>query len=198
LQSPTETPSLTPSPSTTFTPSPTLAPSQTHTQVVAIPATYTYTPVFPTHTQTPSPTSSPRIPTKTPIPPTEPPQPPATEPPQPSATQLPQPTATARSQPTATQPPPVRIDSCDIDPSTVPVGINVTITFIVRFSAPGYGFDSSSDSNFNGTQDCSGVDSDGDGVAYCDGSSGELPTSSTVFVTLSSAAGDCVVSYSSQ
>jgi hypothetical protein len=205
-QTQTSSPLPTSTPSPTFTPSPSLTPSQTYTQIATYTATDTYTPVIPTQTNTPRPTSRPRIPTKTPEPPTERPQPPATEQPQPSATAKPQPTATElppptstpRPQPTATQPPPVGIDSCDVDPSTVPVGLSVTITFIVHFSAPGYGFDSSIDSNFNGTQDCSGVDSDGDGVAYCDGSSGELPASTTVYATLSSSVGDCVVSYSSR
>jgi hypothetical protein len=94
-------------------------------------------------------------------------------------------------------PPPVVLISCIIDPSTVPVGTNVTITFIAHFSAPGYGFQAVVDSNY-GQSGCSGTDVDGDGMAYCDGSSGVLPVSATVNVTFTSSVGDCVASYSSR
>jgi hypothetical protein len=82
----------------------------------------------------------------------------------------------------------------------VPVDTNVTITFIVHFSArvPGYGFDAEVDPEYPDQGGCSGTDNDGDGMAYCDGSSGRLPASATVYVTLSSSVGECVVSYSSR
>jgi len=95
-------------------------------------------------------------------------------------------------------PPPIVITSCEINPSIVPVGNNVTITFIVHFSAPGFGFDALVPNDYPGQSGCSGTDNDGDGVAYCDGSSGELPDATTVHVSLSSSVGDCSVSYSSR
>jgi hypothetical protein len=50
---------------------------------------------------------------------------------------------------------------------------------------------------YSGQSGCSGIDNDGDGMAYCDGSSGILPESTTVNVTFRSSVGDCVASYSS-
>jgi len=206
----TQTSTVTPFP--TATPTPTLipllsfTPSQTPTQTATSTPTATYTPIIPTRTRTPSPTFVPHNPTKTPIPPTITPQPTGTLPPQPTATVTPQPTATVPTQPTATKPPqptitqpaPVVIDSCDVNPSTVPVGVNVTITFIVHFSGPGYGFDAEVNNGFNGEGGCSGSDGDGDGVAYCDGSSGELPTGASGNANISSSVGDCVVGFSSR
>jgi len=191
-QTSTVTPSPTSTPNPTFTQVLSFTPSQTPTQTATSTPTATNTLIIPTRTRTPSPTSVTRNPTKTPIPPTEAPQPTATEPPQP--------TATTQPQPTVTQPAPVVIDSCEVNPSTVPVGQSVTITFIVNFSSrtPGYGFDAAVNPIYPGQSGCSGVDSDGDGMAYCDGSSGELPELTTVFVTLSSPVGNCDVSYSSQ
>ena len=184
----TETSTIMPSP--TSTPAPSFTPSQTPTQTAASTPTATITLIIPTRTQTRTPTSAPRNPTKTPVPPTEKPQP--------TATELPQPTATNPPQPTITQPAPVVIDSCDVNPSTVPVGVNVTITFIVHFSAPGYGFDAEVNNGFTGEGGCSGSDGDGDGVAYCDGSSGELPAGASGNANISSSVGDCVVGFSSR
>jgi hypothetical protein len=82
----------------------------------------------------------------------------------------------------------------------VPVNTNVGIAFIAHFSgnSNGYGFDTSFDSDYPGQSGCSGVDSNGDGLAYCDGSSGELPASATVYVTFSSSVGECVASYTAR
>lgn len=163
-------PTYTPNPSNTARP--TLTPSLTYTQII------TFTP---TETQTASPSPTRRsTPTKTPVPPTDVPPPPPTAPP-----------------PTNTQPPPVVIQSCEINPSTVPAGINVTITFIVHFSSPGYGFDALVNPDFPGQSGCTGSDNDGDSTAFCDGSSGLLPNLTTINVTLQSSVGDCSVSYSS-
>jgi hypothetical protein len=128
-----------------------------------------------TSTQVPSPTTIPFYPTNTPTP-----------------TQLPTPTATESE--------PVVIESCAIDPFTVPVGYNVQITLLVHFSSniPGYGFNSTFDPNYPQQSGCDGTDDDGDGVAFCLGSSGILPDSTTVHVTFSTSVGNCVASYSSR
>jgi hypothetical protein len=225
-QIPTQTTLPTSTPIPTFTPLPSFTPSQTFTQIFTSTPTETSTPIIPRRTRTPSPTTGPGDRTNTPIPPTVPqnptatksPQTSATVPPQPTATKTPQPTATV-AQPTATKTPqptatvpqptattrpqptitpvPVVIDSCDVNPSTVPIGQSVTITFIVHFSAPGYGFDAEVNNGFNGEGGCHGDDS-GNGVAYCDGSSGELPAGASGIATLSSSVGDCVVGFSSR
>lgn len=102
--------------------------------------------------------------------------------------------------PTATEPEPVVIESCEIDPVTVPVGINVTLTFIVHFSTntPGYGFTAAIDPIYPGQSGCSATDNDGDGMAYCNGSSGMLPDATTVDVTFRTSVGNCIASYSSR
>jgi len=168
-------PTYTPHPTITLRPS--YTPSLTRTQRATSTPTITQTPFIPTQTRTPrkTSTSAPFIPTDTAIPPIQPPP------------------------PTATELPPIVIASCGVDPSTVPIGNNVTITFIVQFSSntPGYGFEAIIDPIYNGQSGCSGTDS-GDGLAFCDGSSGELPEATTVYVTLRSSVGDCVVSYSSR
>jgi len=166
----------------TYTPKPTFSPRPSRTPFLTYTPRATLTPteiktIFvskPTLGPRRSPTSVPDNSTKTPVPPTN----------------LPPPTV----------PPPIVLESCEVDPSSVPIGINVTITFIVHFSspAPGYGFDAANDPTYPGQSGCSGVDADGDGMAFCDGSSGELPASTTVYVTLSSSVGDCDVSYSSR
>ncbi len=189
---PTETASATATPYSTEPQIPTMTtlPTYTPKPTYTLPATYT---PFPTSTKKPTltpsitptplptrtrtPTSKPFIPTDTKIPPTE------------------------KPAPTPTFPEPVVLESCDIDPSAVPININASIRFIVHFSghSAGYGFDTTLDPDgFTGQSGCSGVDNDGDGRAYCNGSSGELPVSTTVFVTFSSSAGECVTSYSSQ
>jgi hypothetical protein len=180
--SPTVTllPTYTPQP--TITPRPTNTPTQTYTQILTSTPTETQTPFIPTFTRTPrrSPTSV--VPTAPPV----------------VATQVPPITSTAPPPPPNTQPPPVVIQSCEINPSTVPAGINVTITFIVHFSSPGYGFDALVNPDFPGQSGCTGIDNDGDSTAFCDGSSGLLPNLTTINVTLRSSVGDCTVSYSSQ
>lgn len=97
-----------------------------------------------------------------------------------------------------TSPPTVVINTCKVDPFTVPIDTNVSITFIVQFSSPGYGFDAVNNPVYSGQGGCTGTDTDGDGMAYCVGSSGALPASTTIDVTLKTAVGDCVVSYSSR
>ena len=162
-------PSYTPKP--TNTRRPTHTPSQTHTQIASLTPTATQPSSTPTRVRTAI------IPTNTREP---------TEAPAATATFIP-------------VPPPVVIESCSIDPSTVPAGTNTSIAFIVHFSSrtPGYGFDTSFDSSFTGQTSCSGTDGDGDGIAFCDGSSGELPGSTTVNVTFKSSVGDCIASYGS-
>jgi hypothetical protein len=176
----TNTPFLTVTPLPTYTPNPTFTPHPSHTPYLTYTQIVTLTPA---ETKKPfllKPTLAPRVsptivPTYTSIPPNKPP-------------------------PTATEPAPVVVESCEIDPFTVPVGYNVTITYIVHFSShtPGYGFEAKIDPLYPGQSGCIGIDNDGDGLAYCDGSSGMLPDSTTVNVTLSSSVGDCVASYSSR
>lgn len=170
----TSTPYLTPTLLPTYTPKPTLTliPSSTPSPTYTPTLTFTPTPTN-TPTRTPLPTRPPEIPTNTSIP----------------ATQAPPATATSA-------PPPVVLQSCNIDPSTVPVGTNITITFIAQFSAPGYGFQTSVGSDY-GQSGCSAT-AGSDGRAYCDGSSGVLPAGASVNVTFQSSVGDCVASYSSQ
>lgn len=175
-QYPTATllPTYTPNP--TITPRPSYTPSLTYTQLATLAPTDTQTPFVPTQTRTPrnTPTSIPVEPTNAPKPPTQPPP------------------------PTATEPPPVVLESCEINPSTVQAGFDVTITFIAHFSSPGYGFNSELyPNNFPGQRNCSGNDDDGDGVAWCDGSSGLLPDSTTVEVTFITSVGNCTTSYRS-
>jgi hypothetical protein len=182
-QSPTVTllPTYTPNP--TSTPRPSQTPYLTYTQKATLTPTETQTPFVPTPTRTPTKvrTSVPKTPTNTNIP----------------ATEGPAATATVRPSPTITQPPPVVINSCEINPSSVPAGFNITLTFIVHFSAPGYGFSTEFQSSWPGQSGCSGTDTNGDGTADCNGSSGLLPDSTKVDVILRSSVGDCTVSYSS-
>ena len=174
---PTLLPTYTPKPSSTLLP--TQTPSATYTQMASLTPTETlpsYTP-----TRTPAPTRPTRTPTNTPFPATEVPPPTKTNPPPP---------------PTVIEPPPVVIDSCSIDPSTVPAGFNVTLTFSAHFSAPGYGFDALMEGGYPGQTGCSGTDTNGDGTATCNGNSGLLPGSTKVNVTFRSSVGDCTASYS--
>ena len=166
----TTLPTYTPKP--TYTSRPTYTPKPTFTKTITSTPTLTQTPITPTRTFIP--------PTKTPEPPTQPPPPPP---------------------PTATIAVPVVLESCDIDPSSVPININTSIRFIVHFSgnSAGYGFDAALDpGDFPGQSGCGGVDTDGDGRAYCNGSSGELPEFTTVSVTFSTSVGECVASYGSK
>ncbi len=184
----TQSPSITPLPS--YTPKPTNSPSPTYTRS----PTPTQIPTF-TPTQTPSPfPTNPPTPrnTRTPTPtltliPTEPPTFTPTNPPTFTPTEPP---------PSPTVPPPIVIESCDVDPSTVQAGFTVILTFSVHFSGPGYGFDTELDPEYPGASGCSGFDDNGDGTAECNGSSGMLPNSSTVNVLFSSSVGNCSASYS--
>ena len=164
----TTLPTYTPKP--TYTLQPSYTPKPTSTKTVTSTPTLTQTPITPTRTFVP--------PTKTPEAPTEPPPPPP---------------------PTATIPVPVVLESCGVDPSSVPININTTIRLIVHFSgnSAGYGFDTTMDPSGFGESGCSGVDNDGDGRAYCNGSSGALPAGTTVNVTFTSSVGECVASYGS-
>ena len=172
-------PTYTPRPSTT--PVPSITPNLTKTLGAAFTPTGTQTVLPPTPTRTPTRTRTPVTPTDTHIPQTE--GPPAT--------------ITPRPTPTATEPPPVVIESCSIDPSTVPPGFNISLTFSVNFSAPGYGFTSKIQANYPDQSDCSGTDTNGDGTASCNGSSGLIPGSTKVDVIFSSSVGDCTASFSS-
>ena len=157
----------------TYTPVPTVTPQPTHTPLL------TNTPLatlIPTETQTPIVLTPSRIPTNTRTPVTK----------TPTNTHIPQtegPTVTPspRPLPTDTLPPPVTINSCEINPNSVPAGFNVTLTFIVHFSAPGYGFTSDNQSKPPDYSDCSGTSS-GEGTAQCDGSSGLLSSGESVDV----------------
>jgi hypothetical protein len=166
-------PSYTPNP--TYTSAPSYTPYPTFTQLASQIPTGTEIPSVPTNTQPPfsSPTPIPESPTDTPKPPTVPPIP----------------TYTEREL--------ITILSCEVEPFTVPSVENVLITYFVRFSSqtPGYSFQTLIENPYIGQRGCLGVDSDGDGVAYCDGSSGLLPGSVTVYVTLRTSVGDCVASY---
>jgi hypothetical protein len=168
-------PTYTPHP--TITPRPSFTPIQTNTQIGTSTSTETQKTlvVKPTLAPKMSPTSGVVTPPDTPIPPT------------------------VKPPPTATVPPPVTVVSCEISPSTVPAGLNTTITFIMHFSTniPGYGFEAAVDPKYPGQTGCVANNSDSTGTAFCDGSSGMLPDLTTVAVTLRSSVGDCVASYSS-
>ena len=206
----TTLPTYTPKPSST--PRPSFTPTQIYTQITALTPTETMTLIASTPTPSLTMTPTPFIvyETNTPIPPTYVPPYPTNVPPSatnipPSQTSIPPsqtsiPPSPTYIPPTPTRSQPIVIESCEVNPSSVPIGLNVTITFIIHFSSrtPGYGFDASINPIYPGQSGCSGVDSDGDGMAYCDGSSGELPELTTIFVTLSSPVGNCDVSYSSR
>ena len=93
--------------------------------------------------------------------------------------------------------PPVVIESCEVNPSTVTSNFNQQIVFIVHFSAPGYQFSAKNESGYTGQSGCSGADDNGDSVAYCNGWSGELPDHTTVNVQITSSVGNCSTSYHS-
>ena len=172
-QNSTVTPLPTYTPRPTLTPRPSFTPYTTSTQIAALSPTATQKSHITKPTLAARMTST-AHPYQSPVPPQAPPP---------------------------TEPPPVVLVSCEIDPFTVPVGNTVTITFIAHFSSnsTGYGFTAT---GFNpqlpGQSGCDGVDTDGDGLAFCDGSSGILPDATTVSVTLSSSVGDCIASYSSR
>ena len=180
----TDTPYLTATLLPTYTPRPTittrpsLTPSPTYTPILTLMPTGTQPTLVLKKTLAPkmSPTSGVVNPPNTPIPPTNIPPPPPT------------------------QPPPVIVESCEVNPSTVPPGFNVPITFIARFSTniPGYGFTAEINLIYPGQSGCSATDTDGDGMAFCDGSSGMLPDATTINVTFRTSVGDCVASYTSR
>jgi hypothetical protein len=167
----TELPTYTPKP--TETRRPTYTPSLTYTVTPSTTPTDTYVPTS-TRTLRPTPTPT-RRPTNTPVPPTNPPPATATEPP---------------------PPPPPTIQSCGVNPSTITPGETNSLTFTVRFSAPGYGMAVAGfDPGWPGQNGCSAADDDGDGVASCSGSSGLVPPGSSVSVQIQTPLGDCSVSY---
>jgi len=182
---PTNTPVPTITPLPTFTPKPTNTPTPTPTQTSTATETLTPTPtetpteyIPPTRTRTPTPTEEEEKPTRTPKPPTE----------------APTPTDTEVPPPTEPPPPPVVLESCDVSPSTVQPGAAEILTFSATFSGPGYGFDISFSTSFPGQKGCS-ASADGNGNASCNGSSGLLPSATSVDVTFSSAVGDCTAGY---
>jgi hypothetical protein len=175
------------------TPIPTITPLPTYTTLPTETASPSFTPSLtftelpsstPTDTETPIPTNTPRptfTRTYTPIPPSKTPNPP---------------TSTNPPPPTNTQPPPVTIESCSVNPSTIDTPENKSITFIVYFSAPGYGFTAINTNEWPGQAGCSGT-AGSNGVATCNGSSGLLPSSTVVNVTITTSIGNCSVSYRS-
>ena len=180
----TNTPDIPPTLLPTYTPKPssTLLPTQTPLPTFTQTASLTPTEILPTvtPTRTPAPTRPTRTPTNTPFP----------------ATEVPPPTKTNPPPPPPTEPPPPVLSSCEISPSTVPAGSNTPITFIAHFSAPGYGFSAEIQGSFPGQSACGGTDTNRDGTAECNGSSGLLPSSTKVDVKFSSPIGNCTASYS--
>jgi len=170
----TNTPSVTMTDLPTYTtvPTNTQRPTSTDTPSPTLTATETETP-------TPTFTSTRR---NTPVPTTE----------EPTSTRKPPP-----PRPTDTEVV-IEIDSCQVDPSTISAGQDTQLTFTVRFSAggPGYGFTVQDfNPDYSGQRGCDATDDNGDGVASCDGSSGQLPDATKVKVTLSTSLGNCSVSY---
>ncbi len=172
---PTLLPTYTPKPSST--PFPTQSPSATFTEMASLTPTSIPPSITPTRTRRPT-----RTPTNTHIP----------------ATEAPPATPTQPPPPPPTEPPPPVLSSCEISPSTVPAGNNTPITFIAHFSAPGYSFNAEIQGNYPGQSACGGTDTNGDGTADCNGSSGLLPSSTKVDVKFSSPIGDCTASYGTQ
>jgi hypothetical protein len=171
----TATVSFTHTPSPTITKLPTYTPKPTNTLRPSSTPYSTFTPL-PTSTSTSTATST------------------STKIPLPFWTLTPTQTKVSYNPPPPTIPLPV-IVSCEVDPSTVPPNTNVSITFVAHFSfySPGLGFTASN----NTGSGCSADNIDSNGMAWCVGSSGMLPPSSKVTVTLRSSVGNCKVSYSS-
>jgi len=175
----TTLPTNTPEP--TVTPKPSVTPSPTYTQ----------SPTF-TPTDTEVPTGTPTLtPTEVYVPPTRTRTPTRTEP-EPTDTEIPQPTATDTPPP----PPPPVLEWCAVNPYSVPAGQPVSLTFSVKFSETGYGFSASLSFDYPLASACDG-NADANGLAECTGSSGMLPSSTTVDVTFSTPLGNCTASYSS-
>ena len=193
---PTETqtiassPTITPLPTYTAQPSRTPRPSSTPYMSATPLPTFT-----PTETETPIPTDT-AIPYRSPTPTRthtatpKPPQPTATSVP-PTNTQPPPP------PPTNTQPPPPSIESCSVNPSTVPAGEPTSLTFTVQFSEAGHSMNVASfNPGLPGQQRCS-ANAGGDGKASCNGNSGILPYSQEVAVSINTDIGSCTVKYHS-
>ena len=178
-QTPTVTlpPTYTPRPTDTQTP--TNTPNLTETQIAGFTPTETQTPVPATPTRRPTNTRTPTTPTDTHVPSTE--IPPSTWTPHP---------------PTNT-PVPIVLQSCSVDPNSVQAGFNTPLSFTANFSAPGYGFSAQIQADNPGQSGCSGSDTNNDGTASCDGSSGQLLPATKVNVLFTSSVGDCTASFSS-
>ena len=180
-----DTPYFTPTLLPTYTPRPSATPlstftaSPTFTEMASLTPTETLPTITPT--RTPAPTRPTRTPTNTAIP----------------ATEVPPATKTNPPPPPPTEPPPPVLSSCEISPSLVPAGVNTPIKLIAHFSAPGYSFNGSIQGNYPGANGCNATDTNRDGTAECDGSSGLLPSSTRVEVKFSSSIGECTASYSS-
>jgi hypothetical protein len=182
----TATPSSSNTPLPTVTPLPTYTtrPSKTPTPSFTPSLTYTEIPSStPTDTETPIPTNTPRptfTRTYTPVPPSNTPKPP---------------TSTNAPPPTNTQPPPPTIKSCGVNPSSINWGEPTTLTFMVEFSASGYGINGISfQQSFPGQAGCSV--GGGGTTASCQGNSGMLTPATKVDVTIQTDLGDCSTSYS--
>ncbi len=178
----TDTPSPTVTELPTYTPKPSNTPRPTRTPYLSPTPTASLTP---TETETPLPTDTEipyRSPTPTEVPTREPTEPPTDTP-----------------VPPPPPPPPPSIDSCDVNPSSVDAGSPVAINFVVKFSAPGYQITGVNFiDSYPGQNGCSSSPAGGDGRASCEGSSGMLPSSTTVRVTISTSLGDCSASYGSK
>ncbi len=171
---PTNTPIVTNTQAATWTPTTTETPTETEVPY--------YSPT-PTKTRTPTQRSATKTPTWT--------QPPAITP---TDTDTPQPSPT-NTPVTPTEPPP-ELQSCSVNPSTVPIGAPTSLTFSAKFSAPGYSLTVTNfDPGYPGQSGCSGSDDNGDGTASCQGSSGLIPNSTIINVTISTPLGNCSVSY---
>ena len=172
FSTPTLLPTYTPKPTVTLIP--TSTPLSTDTPMATFTAIPTNTP-----TRTPLPTKPTRTPTNTHVPATE----------APAATKTPIP------GPTNTQPPPPRLNSCEISPSSVPAGEPTALTFIAHFNYPGIQFNLEFTGYASLPQGCTGT-SGNDGTAECTGSSGLQPGGTRVDVKFTSSAGDCPSSFS--
>jgi hypothetical protein len=194
---PVDTPVVIPSATVTPLPTYTIMPTDTPQPTSTASLTPTETPsATPTETETPIPSDTP-IPYRSPTPTKT--RTPTKKPPTSTHTSAPTNTATQVPPPTNTQPPPPTIVSCGVNPSTVNAGEPTGLTFVVQFSAPGYGMNIAgfSPDLGSGQAGCSDGNTDGDTTASCQGNSGLLPYSQKVDVTISTPLGNCTVSYHS-
>jgi hypothetical protein len=176
---PSDTPTITTLPTYTPRPSATPRPTNTPTQTATATATATFTQTnSPTPTRRRSTLTTTRTATREVIYPTN--------------------TQTPRFEtptPTVTTPPPIVIQSCEVNPSTIEPGALVILNFSAHFTAPGYGFSIELNPEYPGSSKCSATDDNNDGTASCNGSSGLVPSSTTVKVVFKSPVGDCTASY---